>query len=124
MGRAYLLRATALIEVGTGVLLLLVPALPLALLLGVPEGAPEAIFVARVAGAALLALGVACWLGRRDGRNPSQHGLLIGMFLYDVAAAALLAYAASFLNMAGLALWPAVVLHTGLALWCIACLRA
>jgi hypothetical protein len=44
--------------------------------------------------------------------------LLSGVLLYDVAAAGLLVFAALFLNMAALALWPGVVLHTALALWC------
>jgi hypothetical protein len=123
MQRAYLLIVTALLEVGTGLLLLAVPALPLALLLDVREGTPAALLVARVAGAALLAIGVACWLGRSDDRSPAQQGLLLGALIYDTAAAALLTYAA-FLNMAGLALWPAVVLHVGLAVWAIACFRA
>ena len=44
------------------------------------------------------------------------------MLIYDVAAAALLAYAGLVLNMVGLALWPAVVLHAALAGWCVVCL--
>jgi hypothetical protein len=122
MQRAYLLLVTALLEVGAGLLLLFVPALPLALLLGVKEGAPETMLVARIAGAALLAIGVACWVGRGDDRNLAQQGLLIGVFLYDAAAAGLLVYAALFLSMAGPLLWPGVVLHSGLAVWSIVCL--
>jgi hypothetical protein len=123
MHRTNLLIVTALLELGTGLLLLLVPALPLALLLNVTERASETLIVARVAGAALLAIGVTCWLARRDGPNPAQHGVLAGVLLYDVAAAGLLAYAGLFLNLAGIALWPAVVLHTMLAVWCVFCFR-
>jgi hypothetical protein len=114
---------TALLEVGTGLLLLFDPTIPLALLLGIGESAPETLLVARVAGIALLALGVACWLARNDGRGAAQFGLLVGILMYDGGAAALLAYAGLGLAMVGWALWPAVVLHTVLAVWCLLSLR-
>jgi hypothetical protein len=120
--RAYLLIVTAFGEGGTGVLLLVWPSAPQALLLGVDQASPEAAFFARIAGAALLAIGVACWLARNDDGRPAQLGLLAGVLIYYVAAAAILAYAGLVLGMVGLALWPAVVLHAALAFWCIACL--
>jgi hypothetical protein len=122
MRRKYLLIVTALIEVGTGLVLLVAPAVAFLLLLGITSPAPEAVVVGRVAGGALLAIGVACWLARNDGRRPAQVGVLSGVVIYDVAAAALLAHAGSSLSMAGIALWPAVVLHGALAVWCGVCL--
>ena len=114
---------TAFVESVTGFLLLFLPVIPLELLLGVSQVAPETAIVGRVAGAALLALGVASWLSRNAEKSRAQHGLLIGLLIYDGIAAALLVYAGLGLNMAGIALWPAVVLHTALAGWCVACLR-
>jgi hypothetical protein len=114
---------TAFVEAGTGLLLLYLPSVPLALLLGASPASPEALFVTRLAGAALLAIGVACWLARSDYGSPAQLGLLTGVLIYDVAADALLAYAGLALSLVGLALWPAVVPHTALAVWCGACLR-
>jgi hypothetical protein len=122
MYRVHLLVVTAFGEGGIGLLLLVVPSVPLALLLGVERAAPETLFVARLTGAALVALGVACWLARTDRGRPALLGLLAGVLIYDVAAAVLLSYAGSVLSMVGLALWPAVVLHAALAFWCIACL--
>jgi hypothetical protein len=122
MHRASLLILTAVLEAGTGVLLLVLPSVPLALLLGVRVVAPETLLVSRVTGAALLALGLACWLGRGDKGGAAQLGLLTGILIYDAAAAALLGYAGLALSMTGIALWPAVVLHTALAVWCGACL--
>ena len=110
---------TAALESGTGLALLAFPAIPLDLLLGFSGAGPEAALVARIAGAALLALGVASWAARAAGPNPARRGLLVGLFLYDGLAAGLLASAAP----GGLALWPAVALHTALAGWCVACLR-
>jgi hypothetical protein len=123
MHRANLFIVTALLEVGTGLLLLFVPAVPLALLLGVGGAAPEALLVARVAGGALLAIGVASWLARNGEQGAAQLGLLIGILIYDGAAAALLAYAGLGLGMVGIALWPAVVTHAALAVWCMLSLR-
>jgi len=124
MARGYFLIVTALLEVGAGLLLLAVPALALQFLLGVGEAASETLVVARIAGAALLAIGVTCWMARRNGPNPAQSGVVAGALIYDVAAAGLLAYAGLGLNMAGLGLWPAVGLHTVLAVWSVACIRS
>jgi hypothetical protein len=122
MHRAYLLIVTAVGEAGTGLLLLVLPSVLLALLLGVEDAARESIFVARLFGAALLAIGVACWLGRSDTSSRAQLGLIGGVLVYDAAAAMLLAYAGLYLSLAGIALWPAVVLHVLLAAWCVVCL--
>ena len=119
MRQTYLFIVTAILEVGTGLALLGVPSVPVALLLGVDQTAPELAICARIAGGALLALGVACWLGRSDRRGPAQLGLLTGVLIYDAAAAMILAYAGCFLSPVGVALWPAVVLHGVLALWSV-----
>jgi hypothetical protein len=124
MNRTYLLIATAFGEGGIGLLLLVWPPIPLALLLGVDHASPEVSFFARIAGAALLALGVACWLGRSVEHSAAQQGLLSGILIYDVAAAVILGYTGLFMSLAGIALWPAVVLHVALAVWCIVCLQA
>lgn len=123
MHRAELLIVTAFAEVATGLLLLVLPSVPLILLLGIEDAAPEALFVARCFGAALLAIGVACWLGQGDTRGPAQLGLISGVLVYDAIVAVLLIYARLFLSLTGFALWPGVALHTALAFWCVSCLR-
>lgn len=123
MRRVQLLIATALVEVGAGFLLLFLPSVFLALLLGVDEAAPEAIFIARVAGAALLALGAACWLARKDEQGRAATGLIAAMLLYNTAIVALLAFAGIGYKFDGIVIWLAVVLHTLMAVWCLACLR-
>jgi hypothetical protein len=122
MHRTHLLIVTALGEVGTGLLVILLPSVAFALLLGTNQASPEATFFARIAGAALLAIGIACWLGRNDTPGPAQLGLIAGVLVYDAAAAVLLAYAGLYLSLAGIALWPAFVLHVVLAVWCVVCL--
>ena len=123
MHRAAFLRITAVAEGVTGLFLLLWPAVPLALLLGLQDAAPEALLVARVAGTALLAICVTSGLAHGDGGSPALRAVLAGILLYDVAVAAVLAYAGIGVHLAGILLWPAVVAHAALAIWCVGCLR-
>jgi len=99
------------------------PSLVVSLLLGTSLDAPAALVVARVGGAALLAIGVACWLARNDQQSRAATGLVAALLLYNIAAVAVLIYAGTGLSLSGIGLWPAVVLHAALAIWCVACLR-
>jgi hypothetical protein len=89
----------AVAEVATGLALLIAPLLVVHLLLGeqlTGLGMP----VARVAGIALIALGIACWPGPP----------LVGMLTYSALVTLYLAYL-GFAGLSGILLWPAVVLH-------------
>jgi hypothetical protein len=92
-------------EVATGVALLVVPSLVGQLLLGAALNG-VAVTVARVAGIALIALGVACWPG------PPR----VGMVIYSAAVTLYLAYIGFTSGLTGPLLWPAVVLHAILSL--------
>jgi hypothetical protein len=119
----HLLLVTAWLEAVTGVALIVSPA-PLVLLLsGAALDTTGGLLVARVAGAALLALGLACWLARNEARSQAARGLVGAMSLYNVAALAVLVHAALGLKLSAAGLWPAVLLHLTLAVWSIACLR-
>jgi hypothetical protein len=107
----------AAVEASTGLGLLLLPSVPFALLLGLESNTVDAIVVGRIAGAALLAIGVASWMARKDELNPSLFGLLIGILVYNTAVSILLLYAGAVLKMAGVMLWPTVVFHAILAVW-------
>lgn len=98
MNRVLIITAAA--EAATGLALLVVPSLVGRLLLG-EELTGIAVPVARVAGIALIALGVACWPG-----TPR-----VGMLTYSAAVTLYLAYVGFTGDLTGILLWPAVVLH-------------
>ena len=114
---------TAVIEAGTGLALLVSPALLAAILIGAPFDTLADSVVGRVAGAALLTLGLACWLARNDEQSRAATGLIVAMLLYNVATLLVLAFAGLGWGLLGVGLWPAVVLHALMAVWCLACLR-
>lgn len=87
-------------EAATGLALLVVPSLVGQLLLG-EELSGVAIPVARVAGIALAALGIACWPGPP----------LVGMLIYSAGVALYLAFTGVAGGLSGVLLWPAVALH-------------
>src|SRR5207253_10082635 len=86
------LTLTAIIEAATGLALIGVPAIVVRLLLGA-EISGASIPLGRVAGAALLALGVACWLARDDTQSRTARGLVVAMLMYNLVATAVLAFA-------------------------------
>jgi hypothetical protein len=92
-------------EAATGLALLIVPSLVGQLLLG-EELNGIAIPVARVAGIALIALGIACWPGPP----------LVGMLTYSAVLTLYLAYLGFAGGLAGVLLWPAVALHVVLTI--------
>ena len=95
------LTVAAVVEVATGMALLIVPSLVGRLLFGA-EFTGVANPAARVTGIALLALGVGCWPGSTA---------LCGMLTYGALATLYLAYLGVIGEWAGPLLWPAVVLH-------------
>jgi hypothetical protein len=90
----------AVSEAATGSALLIAPSLVGQLLLGEPL-AGVAVPVARVVGIALIALGIACWPGWPP---------LLGMLIYSALITLYFAYLGS-VDVGGILLWPAVVLH-------------
>lgn len=117
-----LFTATAVIELGAGLALLTCPSATTVLLVGAPLEASATLTVARVAGAALLALGVACWLARGDAHSRAARGLVAAMVLYNLGVAVILGAAGIRSQAVGIALWPAVMLHAAMTVWCIASL--
>jgi hypothetical protein len=113
----------ALLEASTGMALLIAPSLLASILIGAPLHEPSGLVVARVAGVALLSLGLACWLARNHGTTHSARDLLMAMALYNAGTFTVLVYARVGLGLTGIGLWPAALLHFALAVWCVASTR-
>jgi hypothetical protein len=113
MAMKKLLNVAAVIEAATGLALMIYPPLLSNLLLG--EGVSGAgIALGRVAGFALLALGLACWPDAdATGANISA---LRAILTYNVLATVYLGYLGIGGQLVGSLLWPAVVIHGVLAL--------
>lgn len=110
--RSRVLRLASVAEVGTGLFLVVVPATVVELLLGTrlfPDGMP----LARVAGIALLGLGLACW---RTAETLALKSAFRGMLLYNALVAAYLVWLALHHGKGGALLWPAVAFHAVVAL--------
>jgi hypothetical protein len=99
-------------EIGTGIFLIAVPATVVELLLGTrlsPDGMP----LARVAGIALLALGLACW---HTSEAVAAKAAFRGMLVYNTLLSAYFLWLGVHHRRGGLLLWPAVAFHAVVAL--------
>jgi hypothetical protein len=114
-----LLAVTAVIEAGAGLGLVALPSAAVSVLLGSPLETPNGVAVGRLAGVALLALGAACWLSRNDAMGRAARGVVGAMVVYNLGAVIVLAAAGIWSQPVGVALWPVVVLHAAMAVWCI-----
>src|SRR4051812_38285292 len=117
-----LLVVMALLEVGTGAALLFAPSLVVESLLAEPLSSSQSVVLGQITGAALISIGLACWLVSDSGQS-EQKQLLRSMLLYNAAVPAILIYATTRLNLQGPGLVPGVILHMLLALSCLNALR-
>jgi hypothetical protein len=102
----------AVMEVATGLILIVDPAVVVALLVGM-EVSGVGTLVGRCFGITLLALGLACWPGPRpaEGGGPTLRGMLV----YNALIAFYLTFLGTVRHQGGLLLWPAVALHAVIA---------
>src|SRR6476660_7624176 len=114
-----LLIIAGVIEAVAGLALLLIPTVAVSALLGIPLDTATGLVAGRIAGAALVALAIACWQARNGERGSSATGVVEAMSFYNFAAAMVLIYAGIRLELRSALLWPAIVLHLGLGAGCL-----
>lgn len=107
MNERLLFKASAIVEVLTGLALLVAPLFVIGLLLGDGLGA-IGIAVARVLGIGLLSVGVAGWESQGQEISLAPRA---GLCIYNVGVAALLAILGTIGGMHAPLLWPAAGLH-------------
>jgi hypothetical protein len=107
---------TAALEIGAGLVFLVAPALVIRMLFAASD-IQTGVAIGRVAGAALLSLGAACWWARHDGGSAASSGLVSGLLIYNVAVVALILTGS--LGSRSPLLWAAIAVHGAMALWCV-----
>jgi hypothetical protein len=112
--RGQTLAFAAVVEVGTGVVLMLQPAMVAQLLLG-DTVSGTGVLMGRCFGIALFAQGLAYW-PQRQRRAESGLPAFRSMLAYNTLIALYLAYIGLFEPQQGILLWPAVALHLAVAL--------
>ena len=112
MAPRWLWSAAAAIEVATGLALIIDPQAVTRLLLGADlSGAGSA--VGRIAGFALLSLGLACWMSRQD---VDKTAALAAMLAYNLLVTTFFTYLGLGGDLVGILLWPAIAVHAVLTL--------
>jgi hypothetical protein len=101
----------ACLEIAVGVIILTAPDLLSRLLFGTtPDGVGMPL--ARFAGIALVALGIACM---PSGLTRHDRRVVLGLLIFNVGATILLAWVAVATSFRGFLLWPTVMLHAVIA---------
>jgi hypothetical protein len=97
----------AAIEAATGLVLIVAPHVLIRLLFGV-DVTGAAIAVGRVAGIALLSLGIGCWMGRHEDGGSS---VLTALLTYNLLVTIYLISPGIGAELVGILLWPVIALH-------------
>ena len=103
----------SIVEIGTGLALMLDPRFVVSLLVG-PNTPVEEIPMGRLPGIAIFAFGLACWPSA--GHAESSASAFRGMLVYNVFIALFLVYMFKVGHLGGVLLWPGVALHAVVAL--------
>ena len=98
------------LEILAGSAALIIPATVVSLLLGSSLD-PVASVLARLFGAGVFALGLACLKARQDVGSPAGVAVSIGITAYNVLAAVVLLWTAAGSGFGGLLLWGAGIGH-------------
>jgi hypothetical protein len=98
------------LEILAGLPALISPSTVASLLLGSPLD-PIGVVLARLFGAGVFALGLACLKARDDVRSPAGLAVSVGITSYNVLAAVVLLWTAAGSGLGGLLLWGAGIGH-------------
>lgn len=114
-----LLMLTAIFEAPVGVVMLIAPSLFFSTVLGVELDTPAGSIAGRIAGAAILSLAISCWQGRNAERGSASTGIVTAMLFYNFTVNTVLVYAGTAMGIQSPLLWPVIVIHAALAVWCL-----
>ncbi len=118
-----LLTVDSVIEMGSGLLMVVFPSFLWKIVLGTALSTPVELTLSRIAGAAVVALATSWWLVRNDERSHTLRGVVGGMVVFNAGVVIALGYAGIALGLSTILLWPFILIHLAMAVWCIVCLR-
>jgi hypothetical protein len=113
-----LLTVTAIFEGIVGVALFLTPVLVVSTLLNTPLETAGGLVVARLGGAAIITIAICCWKARTFEIPQAGIGVVTALMFYNFAAAAVLVYGGVRLGLQSPLIWPTIVAHAVLGMWC------
>jgi len=116
-----LLSITAVFECLTGIALIAIPSTIVPMLLGIPFDDDRLHVISGITGAALISIGMVCWLLRNSGA--SALAIVKSVLFYNVAGTLILLYALLGLSMSAIGLWPVTIIHFTMGIWCLVVLR-
>ena len=118
-----LLTVDAVIEMGGGLLMVVLPSFLWKIVLGTTLSTAVEFTLSRIAGIAVIALAVTWWLARSDEQSHILRGVVGGMVVFNAGVVIALGYAGIALGLSTILLWPFILIHLAMAVWCIVCLR-
>ena len=114
-----LLIVTAVIEGLTGLALFVMPEVAVSVIMNSSVESAGGILISRIGGVAIIALAIGCW----QARNSQNSGIITAMLFYNVAVAAVLIFGGSKLGLTDTFIWPTIVLHGVMEVWCVVSVR-
>jgi hypothetical protein len=113
---------TAIVEGFAGLMLEVQPSQVTMVIFGTSLSTPVEFAYARAFGVTLLALAVACWLTRKDQLSHTVRGIVGGLVVFEAGIVLVLGYAGIVSGLSSIFLWPFILIHLALAVWCAICL--
>ena len=107
----WVLRAAAAVEMITGIVLIIYPQWLIKMLFAT-DGLGAGVAAGRIAGIALLALGVGCWRAVQKAGDLSSA--MLALLIYNLLVMLYFIYLGIAAQLVGILLWPAAILHAAL----------
>ncbi len=74
--------------------------------------------LSRIAGVAVVTLATSWWVARNDEQSHTLRGVVGGMVVFNAGVVIALGYAGVILRLSTILLWPFILIHLALAVWC------